>query len=247
MSSEIIPIGYVLIHRSSFSHWLWEPRKLSKWEAWIWIIARANYEEKPMLSGNELVNVNRGELITSIHKLESTFKWSQHEVRAFLSLLEKDKMIIKIGTGKFTRLTVCNYEDYQDILQAKHKQAASKKQTDSKQTSIKPQRHKEVKAENEIKEVKAEYSFEIFWTLYDKKVDKHKCELKWAKISDADKEVIIQRVPEYVKATAAEPKYRKNPQTYLNGRCWEDEHIETKGKESSWDAIKNGNYILNNT
>lgn len=66
--------------------------------------------------------------------------------------------------------------------------------------------------------------FSNFWDLYSKKKDRHKCELKWEKLSEEEREQIIKHVPDYVSSTP-DVMYRKNPLTYLNGKCWEDEVI----------------------
>jgi|GEM_PF-1159558 len=75
----------------------------------------------------------------------------------------------------------------------------------------------------------SDVSFDDFWNAYDKKVDKYKCERKWKSIPLADKKKIMEYVPLYVEATP-DSKYRKNPLTFLNGKCWGDNIPENKGK-----------------
>lgn len=75
-------------------------------------------------------------------------------------------------------------------------------------------------------------SFEDFWNLYDKKQDRPKCEKLWKKIDQLAREQIMLHLADYVKATP-EKRYRKNPQTYLNGKCWTDEIIERNGKSAT--------------
>lgn len=75
------------------------------------------------------------------------------------------------------------------------------------------------------KEVKDEYTFERAWNLYDKKVGcKDKLRKKWNSMSKADRKAATEYVPLYVIATE-DKKYRKNFQTFLNQRGWEDELI----------------------
>ena len=75
------------------------------------------------------------------------------------------------------------------------------------------------------KEVKDEYTFERAWNLYDKKVGcKAKLEKKWNSMSQKDRKAAIEYIPLYVIATE-DKKYRKNLQTFLNQRGWEDEII----------------------
>jgi hypothetical protein len=66
------------------------------------------------------------------------------------------------------------------------------------------------------------YSFEDFWNLYNKKVDTKKCKDKFEKLSDKELEQIKSSLPEYI-ANTPDVKFRKNPLTYLNGKCWMDE------------------------
>ncbi|MDO7877346.1 hypothetical protein Q5H93_21555 [Hymenobacter sp. ASUV-10] len=65
-------------------------------------------------------------------------------------------------------------------------------------------------------------SFEDFWELFGKKEDRHKCEQRWKALSPADQAAALAAVPAYV-AAKPDRKYRKNPLTWLNGRCWLDE------------------------
>ena len=75
------------------------------------------------------------------------------------------------------------------------------------------------------KEVKDEYTFDRAWNLYEKKVGcKSKLEKKWNSMSQKDRKAAIEYIPLYVIATE-DKKYRKNFQTFLNQRGWEDEII----------------------
>jgi hypothetical protein len=91
-------------------------------------------------------------------------------------------------------------------------------------------RNKE-KKENEI-EIIIYPSFDDFWNLYDKKIDKPKCELKWKKLKQSEKEAIMQYIPDYI-ASQPDKKFRKNPETFLNNKAWENEIIkpEKNGKQ----------------
>jgi hypothetical protein len=90
---------------------------------------------------------------------------------------------------------------------------------------------KNVSPENSNRDAKADAKppesilpFADFWQAYGKKEDKHKCEQRWNTLSLADRQAAMAHVPRYVAATP-EKKFRKNPLTYLNGRCWLDEEI----------------------
>lgn len=67
-------------------------------------------------------------------------------------------------------------------------------------------------------------SFNDFWNGYDKKIDRPKCEKKWGKLKQVDKEKIMNHIVLYVKSTP-DKQFRKHPATYLNNRSWENEII----------------------
>lgn len=66
------------------------------------------------------------------------------------------------------------------------------------------------------------FPFAAFWEAYGKKTEKSKCIQKYAKISEEDRAQIKEKIASYVEFTP-DVQFRKNPQTWLNGRCWEDE------------------------
>lgn len=76
------------------------------------------------------------------------------------------------------------------------------------------------------KQVKDEYTFERAWNLYEKKVGcKVKLKKKWNSMSQKDRKAAIEYIPLYV-ISQPDKQYRKNFQTFLNQRGWEDELIE---------------------
>lgn len=76
-----------------------------------------------------------------------------------------------------------------------------------------------------LKEVKDEYTFERAWNLYEKKVGcKTKLEKKWNSMSQKDRKAALEYIPLYV-LSQPDKQYRKNFQTFLNQRGWEDEII----------------------
>lgn len=75
------------------------------------------------------------------------------------------------------------------------------------------------------KERKPNYSFDDFWELYDKKVGNQELLIKkWLKLSDVERELAMSYIPKY-KLSQPDKKYRKNPETFLNQKAWNDELI----------------------
>jgi hypothetical protein len=86
--------------------------------------------------------------------------------------------------------------------------------------------------------------FDFFWDLYDKKTgDKIKLSDKWSRLSDSERELIINHIPLY-KNAQPEKKFRKDPQTFLNNKSWLDEVIPSKTIESVLNRPKTA-YELN--
>lgn len=67
--------------------------------------------------------------------------------------------------------------------------------------------------------------FNEFWEMYDKKIGKPKSENKWNKLPLEEQKSILEYIPKY-KHAQPNKSYRKNPETFLNNRSWEDEIIE---------------------
>lgn len=86
--------------------------------------------------------------------------------------------------------------------------------------------------------------FAEFWNMYDKKTDSAKCKAKFARLTKVEVELLLEKLPAYIKSTP-DKQYRKNPITWLNGKCWNDDIMQT-GMMALTQANEH-NEILNNT
>lgn len=75
-------------------------------------------------------------------------------------------------------------------------------------------------------------SFDDFWNEYDKKRSRNKAVKLWDKISQKEKEAIMEYLPGYKSATP-EIQFRKDPDTFLRNRSWEDELINANGNSKT--------------
>jgi hypothetical protein len=67
--------------------------------------------------------------------------------------------------------------------------------------------------------------FEWFWNEYDKKVgEKQKLKKKWNKLSDEERQNAMNYIELY-KEAVPDKQFRKNPETFLNNKSWNDEII----------------------
>jgi hypothetical protein len=109
--------GYFLLWRKLWEHPFWrERRKFSKAEAWIDIIKEARWKDgdAKVLIGNKVMTCCRGQTLKSLTTWAHRWGWSEPSVRRFLKLCEEQNMIRRESDGKMTRITVCNYGEYQD-------------------------------------------------------------------------------------------------------------------------------------
>lgn len=118
--------------------------------------------------------------------------------------------------------------------------------------SLPPALQVEVKEEEEEKEEIYNqhfdvYTFDEFWNDYDKKVGKDKSMIKFNRLSKEDKNKIKETVKDYV-ASTPDVKFRKNPETYLNNKSWNDEivtHSNVVKKANKLDEIQNNQSSIN--
>lgn len=71
-----------------------------------------------------------------------------------------------------------------------------------------------------------EAQFDQFWAVWPKRKDKETAKKAWAKLKID--QVLLDRILAAVNAqklTWDDPRYIKNPATWINGKCWEDETI----------------------
>lgn len=107
--------GWIRVYRSIRNHWLYEPnRKRTKLEAWYDLLLQAKHGQQKETIGYDLITIERGQILTSQDKLSRDWRWDRSSVRSFLHSLHEDQMLTIETTNKFTMITICNYDTYQD-------------------------------------------------------------------------------------------------------------------------------------
>lgn len=124
--------GWICLHRCIQEHWIWQDANRFKW--WVDLLIKANSEDTKVFIESRLVECKRGEFITSLGKLAEEWGVSRDVVRHFLTTLESDTMIIRKVTTKYTQITICNYDSYQDVPTTDPQQSHNKATTDPQQT-----------------------------------------------------------------------------------------------------------------
>lgn len=133
-------VGWIKLHRR-FAEWEWY--KDSKMvHLFIHLLLKANHNNNTWKG----INIERGQLITSYDTLERQTKISTRSLRTCIKKLKMTGEITNKTTNRYSIITICNYDEYQNILseidkqsdkqtvgQATSKQEKSDKQSDNKQ------------------------------------------------------------------------------------------------------------------
>lgn len=136
---EDLLTNFIPINRELFEHYLWcEEREYSRFEAWLYLLKEARFEDTKVLDKGKLVTVKRGQFYASIRFMATAFGWSTKKVGNYLQMLETD-MMIKRETVKETGqsiLTICNYDKYNTIANIKEtpKETARKQRGNDEET-----------------------------------------------------------------------------------------------------------------
>lgn len=88
-------------------------------------------------------------------------------------------------------------------------------------------KHMETETENRTITINENINidFEWFWVDYDKKVgDKQKLKKKWNKLTDQERQNAMNYIDLY-KQSVPDKQFRKNPETFINNKSWNDEII----------------------
>lgn len=133
--------GWIKIYRKVRDHWIWEDANKLKW--WLDILLEVNHDPKKVVIGYNIFDCNRGESIRSLHNWGVRWGVSKTVVNNFFRLLQNDGMIEVKNETVTTRLTVCNYDYYQEV------QNANETQQSSTNTATEPQQSTNKNEKNE--------------------------------------------------------------------------------------------------
>ena len=111
--------GWITLHRKIFDNFLWEDKPFSKGQAWIDLILLANHEDKTTIFNGNVVEIKRGQKMTSLRKLSDRWGWSITKTKKFLNVLQNEKMLAYKSNSKNTVYSIVNYNDYQDFKKYK--------------------------------------------------------------------------------------------------------------------------------
>jgi hypothetical protein len=108
--------GALLLARKAFDGWLWTLTG-NQIKIFLWLLFRARWKQgsERWFDGTEFVEVTRGQLVTSPDAIAKANGVSRGCVRRTVgSLIKADTIRATSRAGRYTIITVCNYDTYQD-------------------------------------------------------------------------------------------------------------------------------------
>jgi len=124
--------GWLKVHRKMLDHWVSEEPEL--FAMWMRLLLEANHSDKKTMFNGALVEIQRGQTLFGLEAFEAKSGISRKKLRRYLDMLEKDGMIGRQRTNKYSVISIVNYDMYQDEGsqmagqgQAKGNQRAGKK------------------------------------------------------------------------------------------------------------------------
>jgi len=139
--------GWVKLHRQ-FLDWEWYSEPNTK-NVFIHLLLTANYEDKEWRG----IIIQRGQNITGLHSLSATLHLSIQTIRTCLSRLKSTNEITIKSTSRFSIITVCNYDKYQNNLDECNKPSTNEQQTTNKPSTTPKERE----------EYKEKYIYNVFF------------------------------------------------------------------------------------
>ena len=152
--------GWIKIYRK-FSDWEWF--KISEMvHIFIFLLVNANHKDN-LWRG---IEIKRGQILTGLKSLNEKTGISIQTLRTCLKRLEKTQEINIQSTNKYSIITICNYDSYQDEINNSNKQL-NKQLTRNQQTT-----KKQLTTNNNDKNDKNKYNIDLVKNFYDSEIEK---------------------------------------------------------------------------
>jgi hypothetical protein len=113
--------GFVVLNKSMFLNPMFKNMKYCQGFAFCWLIANASYEFEEYWTERAIkpVTNQRGQISIGYKQLSNIFNWDNiMKVKRFLEKLEKAGTIKRESTPQGTKITIHNFDLYQDVKKA---------------------------------------------------------------------------------------------------------------------------------
>jgi hypothetical protein len=176
------------------------------------------------------IQINRGQLLTGRKALQNQTGISDQTLRTCIERLKSTNEITIQSTNKYSIITLCNYEDYQDSTNENNQQ--NNQLTNIPLTSNQPATNQQLTTFKNVLECKNKNytaDFLSFWDAYPKRIGKGAAWKAWGKIPSGTLPLILtalewqRKQEQWVKEHG---QFIPMPSTYLNQSRWEDQPVD---------------------
>ena len=129
--------GYISIYRKMQNSWFWRVKPFSPGQAWVDMLLDANHSAAEILFNGKILKIERGSFVTSLEALKIRWGWSRKKLNRWVGRwTESGQLVSQNLSYKGTRITICNYDTYQNGGTAKEqaKEQAREQPGDSRGT-----------------------------------------------------------------------------------------------------------------
>ena len=85
--------GHYRMTRGWMDHSMFGSDSFCKRAAWMWLIKNAAFADHKVHVGGRQIDLKRGQLVASIRRLASFWKWEKTRVQRFLKKLERSRKV----------------------------------------------------------------------------------------------------------------------------------------------------------
>jgi hypothetical protein len=116
--------GWVKLHRKILDNPIMKDSEAL--HLFSYLLLKANHKPNRFLFNQQEIGLDRGQLITGRAKISKDTGLSDRKVRTRLELLKNLGILTSKTTNRFSIITICNYDYYQNSKINEHQQTTSK-------------------------------------------------------------------------------------------------------------------------
>lgn len=170
--------------------------------------------------------------IALVQGIAHQYGMDKEQIEAFLEMCFEIDLFVQ-EDGKYTSIRVLRNKDVREEKKTLRSRAGKIGMASRWNNNVITKDNTPITEYNKGKEIKGKeikvkeinIPFDVFWIDYDKKVgDRTKLSKKWENLSDEERIKAIEHIKVY-KLAVEDKQFRKNPETYLNNKSWNDEII----------------------
>ena len=143
---QIKPVGWIALHRKIVSNWIWKDRIMRC--RWLELLMLAEWDDGIIRYGKHKIPVKRGQIVVSKRSLMHFWNTNNRVVKEFLQALEDDNMITTEKVQGLTIITICNYDQYQNVQEDDAYDGSNESQNSDRGSQKRLQKRPPIKQDN---------------------------------------------------------------------------------------------------